>query len=297
MGWITLAEANAACGAEEEGGSAAAADVLAWLDGIGAVVRTSHESATLRLYDRKFHLRQDVATDTREIRGLAHDLAEWLADELQVDTTVQRTYYALVSGAWSNNAWTSIDAVPVTVTTGPDADTKTTVRFYPAGSGGGVARTMYLPTEGRTVVANARRANEADGWTVALTETVYGVPYSPDAKSVFAPGVVDTMAVGSVVSKSSSRTFVFSFNGSVLFQTETTTVTEFAFLSADEAAAKVSENTSDAQYISVSKSSSGMTVYREVKNGSQKTASARYVDEERGWTVSVTECVYGHTGW
>lgn len=296
MAWIALAEANAACGAEE-GENAAAADVLAWLDGIGAVVRTSHESATLRLYDRTFHLRQDVSTDAREIRGLAHDLAEWLADGLQSDTTVQRTYYALVSGSFSNNAWTSVDAVPVIATTGPDADEKKVVHYHPAGIGNGFARKMSLPTEGRTVAANARRTNEADGWTVALTETVYGVPYTPDEKNVFVTEVVDPMAVGSVVSKASSRTFVFSFSGAVLFQTETTTVTEFAFLSKAEADEKVAANTSDAQYVRVSKSSSGVTVYREVKNGSQKTASARYVDEERGWTVSVTECVYGHTGW
>ncbi len=148
------------------------------------------------------------------------------------------------------------------------------------------------------MAAEARRANEADGWTVALTETVYGVPYTEDARSVFTPGLPDIMSgSGQVVSKSSSRTFVFSYAGYVLYQTEATTVTEYSFLTQAEAAQKVADNTADASYKRVSKASGGVTVYREVKSGTQKTASARYVDAENGWTVSVTEVAYGYTGW
>ena len=294
MAWITLDEARAACGA-----SAGAAAVLAWLDGLGAVVRTGRTPTVVRLYSRKgFSLLQEVVTETREVRGLARGLAVFLADGLRSDNTRTHDYYALHTATRSGNDWTGIEAAEVSVTAGPPAIDQTNVTFHPGGLTNAVQRRFNVPTEGLAVVAEARRANEADGWTVAMTETAYGVPYTEDARNVFTPGMPDILSgIGQVVSKSSSRTFVFSYAGAVLFQTETTTVTEYRYLTQAEAAQKVADNTADSSYVRVSKSSGGVTVYREVKSGTQKTASASYVGKERGWTVSVTAVAYGHTGW
>lgn len=294
MAWITLDEARAACGA-----SAGAAAVLAWLDGLGAVVRTGRTPAVVRLYSRKgFSLLQEVVTETREVRGLARGLAVFLADGLRSDNTRTHDYYALHTATRSGNAWTGIEAAEVSVTAGPPATDQTNVTFHPGGLTNAVQRRFNVPAEGRAVAAEARRANEADGWTVAMTETAYGVPYTEDARNVFTPGMPDILSgIGQVVSKSSSRTFVFSYAGAVLFQTETTTVTEYQYLTQAEAAQKVADNTADASYVRVSKSSGGITVWREVKSGTQKTASARYAGDGRGWTVSVTAVDYGHTGW
>lgn len=293
MAWITLEEARAACGA-----SAGAAAVLAWLDGLGAVVRTGRTPVASRLYARKYLLAQEVVTETREVRGLARGLAAFLADGLRSSNLVEHTYYALISAKHgSGTTWDYIENVPVSVTAGPRSATSTSVDFCPGGGVYSVRRSFNLPTEGREVAAEARRANEADGWTVALTETVYGVPYTNDGKNVFVPDLPDIAKTGAVVSKSSSRTYVFSFAGAVLFQTETTTVTEYTRLTQAEAAQKVADNTADASYVRVSKASGGVTVWREVRSGTQKTASARYVDAENGWTVSVTAVAYGHTGW
>lgn len=294
MAWFTLDEARAACGE-----SAGAADVLAWLDGLDAVVCTGRTPTVVRLYSRKgFSLLQEVVTETREVRGLAHGLAVFLSDGLRSDNTRTHDYYALHTATRSGNAWTGIEASEVSVTAGPPATDQTYVTFNPGGLAYAVKRKFNLPTEGRAVAAEARRANEADGWTVAMTETAYGVPYTEDARNVFTPGMPDIMSgIGHVVSKSSSRTFVFSFAGAVLYQTETTTVTEYQYLTQAEADQKVADNTADASYVRVSKSSGGITVYRDVKSGTQKTASSRYVDAENGFTVSVTAIDYGHTGW
>lgn len=301
MAWITLDEARAACGAE-----AGAAAVLAWLDGLGAVVRTGRTPTVARLYSRKYLLAQEVATETREVRGLARALAVFLADGLRSSNLVEHTYYVFAEGSTRD----APDVETVRVAAGPLSKTKESVRVSVTGSDVAGSESFAFPTEGRETTAEARRANEADGWAVALTETAYGVPRQdestahviPSTGAPFysysvLPGISKFMKVGAVVSKSSSRTYVFSFAGAVLFQTETTTVTEHPFLTQEEAAQKVADNTADASYARVSKSSGGITVWREVKSGAQKTASARYAGDGRGWTVSVTAVDYGHTGW
>lgn len=303
MAWITLDEARAACGA-----SAGAAAVLAWLDGLGAVVRTGRVPVTSRLYSRKYLLAQEVVTETREVRALARALAEFLADGLRSSNLVEHTYYVFAEGSTMD----APDVETVRVAAGPLSTSKKSVWVSVTGSDSTGSESLAFPTEGREVAAEARRANEADGWTVALTETAYGVPRQDDstayvrgrsngkpiswAYSVL-PGISKYMKTGAAVSKSSSRTYVFSFAGAVLFQTETTTVTEYQYLTQAEAAQKVADNTADASYVRVSKSSGGITVWREVKSGTQKTASARYAGDGRGWTVSVTAVDYGHTGW
>ena len=303
MAWITLDEARAACGA-----SAGAADVLAWLDGLGAVVRTGRVPVTSRLYSRKYLLAQEVVTETREVRALARALAEFLADGLRSSNLVEHTYYVFAEGSTRD----APDVETVRVAAGPLSTSKESVWVSVTGSDAAGTEAFAFPTEGREVAAEARRTNEADGWTVALTETAYGVPRQDDstahvtatsngkpiswAYSVL-PGISKYMKTGAAVSKNSSRTFVFSYAGAVLFQTETTTVTEYPFLTKAEADKAVADNTADASYVRVSKSSGGITVWREVKSGTQKTASARYVGDGRGWTVSVTAVAYGHTGW
>lgn len=303
MAWITLDEARAACGA-----SAGAADVLAWLDGLGAVVRTGRVPVTSRLYSRKYLLAQEVVTETREVRALARALAEFLADGLRSSNLVEHTYYVFAKGSTMD----APDVETVRVAAGPLSTSKESVWVSVTGSDAAGTEAFAFPTEGREVAAEARRTNEADGWTVALTETAYGVPRQDDstahvrgrsngkpiswAYSVL-PGISKYMKTGAAVSKNSSRTYVFSFAGAVLFQTETTTVTEYHFLTKAEADKAVADNTADASYVRVSKSSGGVTVYREVKSGTQNTASARYAGDGRGWTVSVTAVAYGHTGW
>lgn len=303
MAWITLDEARAACGA-----SAGAAAVLAWLDGLGAVVRTGRVPVTSRLYSRKYLLAQEVVTETREVRALARALAEFLADGLRSSNLVEHTYYVFAEGSTRD----APDVETVRVAAGPLSTSKESVWVSVTGSDSAGSESLAFPTEGREVAAEARRANEADGWTVALTETAYGVPRQDDstahvratsngkpiswAYSVL-PGISKYMKTGAAVSKISSRTYVFSFAGAVLFQTETTTVTEYPFLTKAEADKAVADNTADASYVRVSKASGGVTVYREVRSGTQKTASARYAGDGRGWTVSVTAVDYGHTGW
>lgn len=295
MAWMSKAYAVGQSGAE------AASGVYSWLDGIGAVVKTDHAKTTGKFYSRKFSLVQDVTTDTREIRGLAQDLAEFLADGLVSDNTRDDVYLAFAEAEKSGSNYKLVRLDRVDVVVGPRSASTTRVKIYVGGSSYSSERAVYMPTEGRVATATARRANEAGGWAVTYVVTTYGVPYTADARNVFTPetdafdGIVGSTL--DVVGKSSSRTFVFTFANATLYQTEDTTVYEAKGLTRSAAEAMVAANTADASYATVSKASGSIKVYRQVRSGTGKTASARFVDDDNGWTVTVNQTDYGYTGW
>lgn len=203
-------------------------------------------------------LRQPVQTTRAAYVGLDRDLAERVAAALAADT-VAKTYYYKAQTSSSN----LLDVL--------------------------VAERL----SGSRTEAVARRRNDADGWETSVVVT----SYPATTWSGWSTSVPSSASNGIEVARSSSRTFIFNYAGNVLYQTESTVVTEYRFVAAGNVASMVSNNTADASWIQKEKTVSGVKVSRYVRDGVQKTASARYIDSARLWTVTVTATTYGNTGW
>lgn len=297
MGWITLAEAQA--GAQTTDLSTEAAELIAaWLGARHDEVMVSAEMSDELLYGQHgISLRQRVSVVRREYRGLAADLAVFLADYLPKDNTAVRTWCAVWNATYANSTYSNIEFDTCAVTGGPDGGANT-VTYHPTGkqSPAIAVATTGLST-GLRRTATASRANDADGYVVVTETYVYDAPYSPDAYPRFCPksypvkGSGDSLATGVVVSKSNNRQFVFSYSNSPLYVTEATEVVEYRNLTQTQAMDYVSQATAATYRLAQHRASAtGVSNYTTVvKIGTEKTADARYIDAERGWTATITQ--------
>ena len=297
MGWTTLAEAQA--GAQTTDLSTEAAELIAaWLGARHDEVIVSAEMSDELLYGQHgISLRQRVSVMRREYRGLAADLAVFLADYLPNDNTAVRTWCAVWNATYANSTYSNVEFDTFTVTGGPDGSTNT-VTYHPTGqqSPAIAVATTGLSTGFRRT-ATASRANDADGYTVVAETYVYYAPYSPDINPRFCPksypvkGNGDSLATGVVVSKSNNGQFVFSYSNSPLYVTEATEIVEYRNLTQTQATNYMSQATPATYILAQHRASkTGSNNYTTIiKAGTEKTAEARYIDAERGWTATITQ--------
>lgn len=251
MAWITLAEARAASGAS--GDTAADAKAIAgWLAENGASFETSsHKSQNLIFARDGMSFVQAVATTVVEYRGLAQDCADFLAEHLNEDDTRSWNFYGVSASG---------EVYCVEATYGPPASSSVNGAYYKVGETGSWklrSKTVYLPTNGTSVDAQASRANDSGGYLVSATTTVYEAPdYHSSARKVnvaFIPVPPTEASSGIVVSVGKTKTYLSSDHGTDVFQNTTTVVKEYRYLSSQEAEAKVaSEQASNSRTYDVS---------------------------------------------
>ena len=313
MGWITLAEART--GANTNASTNAAAKLIAtWLEGQGAGFTTSHDHPTDNIFSRDgIAFVQEMDIVVKEYRGIAKDLADFLAQYLNENNTRKWKMYGLT---------TTGDIHEVEATYGPPASANVATLYYWQGGAGTVksltnlsaklGSSFYPPTDGTQVVANAQRANASDGWMVRVVNTSYIMPqygYANQARTVnkaFIPLPPNEAWNGVVVSEHKEKTFLTYDGNTPVYQNVTTVVREYRYLTLAQATAKVTSETAsnsktlDVQ-VQVSWSSSGGTVTKNVvvrgggTNG--KTAATDKVPTSRPqgdglYTVSVNEITY-----
>lgn len=200
-------------------------------------------------------LRQVVSTVVTEYRGLTRHAAALLSTLTSDDTT--RTIYYHGIGAYTGTGSHRIysEYVACGVTTGVKHD--------------------YA----------AARANEADGWKVVHTQTTYSAGATNDWTTT-RPSAATTSGI--VTGRSSSSSYLYAYNHNPIYTTETSTTTEYRFLTKSEAETMVSQNnTNNTQMNKWLYGSS--TVYAYAWKGTAKTATSRYIDADNGFTVTVTE--------
>ena len=309
MGWITYDEVKAKWAAEiadpRPSGdfSLTAAQIVETLDTCYLdAVKTSHEPSVLKIYNSHGCLLvQSVTKTVTMYKGLERDLAERIANGLHSDNTVAHKWSAVYSATWANNTYSDLDFDVFEFTAGPTSSTTSSWSYKPGGKGNGISRSVYLPTDGRLVEAMAARANEADGWTATVTATLYAAP-TYTAGSVFWPATppvknsTGTGDVGNVLSVGTRSQFLFAYSGYPLIETTVTTVTEYRNLTYDQARAiagtATSANWKKAQYKSSSGAAASYTMA--VRSDTESVIDARYVDDDHGWTATVTSTVYSH---
>ena len=320
MSWMTLSEIRAGFPS-----TPSADELVDELVLLGHRVRTSKSSRVDTLYCRDgLVLKQRVTVVREEYRSLAEDLADYLVECLQSDNTLEWDYHGLYDGerigTGASATYTARIAV-VTCTCGPMSGKTSTPTVYPSQDAGmqSVAFTDgpgYPPTEGRTVEAEASRANEADGFHVIATTTIYGVPYSDLARNPWLPWYPMRQSFTGErpyeVSRDETIDLVCYDNGKKILQHVRTVVTEFRSTPIGRVDALVSGNTSQTsksyQYAVPIGSGTGVGwQYFNVRSGStfanasatttqpatDRRATARLTDEEKNlFTVTVTSNEY-----
>lgn len=254
IGWITLAQAQT--GASTTASTNAAAKLIAtWLDGQNACVTVSHTHPTETLYSREgISLKQELDVLVVEYRGLAKDLADFLAQYLNEDNTRQWLMYGI-------DQFNNIHEAEITY--GPPSNSYATALYYWVGGAGSskyvtdlntkLGHYFYPPTDGKTVEAEAQRSNAADGWFVRVTTTLYLVPSpypytysSRDINKAFIPVPPAEAWNGVTVSQNKQKTFLAYNNNTPVYQNVTTTVKEYRYLTLAQASSKVASESAGA---------------------------------------------------
>jgi len=258
---------------------------MAW-NTTGCSVKTSKQSGSTILFalaGQQTVYQWDVA-ETTEVRGLNEtaglgDVPDTAAEAANVDNTTQTQYWRHVSGrTYSINVITGSKTEYGSARkdeSGQWVCTRTTHTYFATGMGTGVWGTAEL---------------DADGNTIALSSN----------------------GVTRVVSRDKSSSYVCTFYGHPLSSVVTTTVSEIRYVSSQAAAeAIVDANTSSAAQTTVHTpytapdprypESSGYTIavswaQMQIPLGDEKFASARFVSNTEGWTVTVTHKNYSKEG-
>ena len=239
MSWITLAEART--GANTSASTNAAAKLIAtWLEGLKAGYEVSHDHPTETVFSRDgISLVQEMDISVKEYRGLAKDLAEFLAQYLQENNTRKWKMYGITSNGEMYESETTYG--------GPASSAKAYLYYWLGGAGQtkSVSTSFYPPTDGLMVEAHAERANSADGWMVRAIATSYTVPdpgYHSNNRTVnkaFIPCPPTEAKNGVVVSQSKQKTYVSNDGTNSVYQNVTTVVREYRCLTQAEANTKV----------------------------------------------------------
>ena len=181
-------------------------------------------------------------------------------------------------------------AADLLCTLGSDT-TQTTIYYKQIGTSDEYAA-VGITTGGRTEYA-ASRANEANGWIVTKTEQTFSAAASTGWSTTRPSGATST---GIQTGKNSATAIVYTAEGDTLYATHTTTTTEYRFLSKSEADTKVANETSDSVAITAFTHSGTLIVTVYAQTGTVKTASSRYIDAERGYTVTVETTTHSASG-
>lgn len=313
MGWITLAQAQT--GASTTDSTNAAAKLIAtWLDGQNACVNVSHTHPTNTVYSRDgITLQQEMDVQVVEYRGLAKDLADFIAQYLNENNTRQWRMYGI-------DTYNNIHEAEITY--GQPSTSSANTVYYWIGEAGGykyvtdiyqkLGHSFYPPTDGKAVEAEAQRSNAADGWVVRVTTTLYPVPspysYTSSARTInkaFIPVPPAEAWNGVTVSENKQKTFVAYDGNTPVYQNVTTVVKEYRYLTLAQASAKVtSEAANNSRTLDVRVVVSwgtGGTTYKNITvrgggtNGTtaatDKVATSRPQGEGL-YTVSVNEITY-----
>lgn len=220
------------------------------LESLGACVPLSKtpSASTIAYCANNLILRQVQSVTACEYRCLTQAAAEKLASLSSDNTTTTIYYKGIGTSPYSEYAACG-------VTTGTKAD--------------------YV----------ASRSNEADGWRVTCTETTYSAG-ATTGWSTTRPTAATTSGI--VRGHSSSSSYLFSYNNSPIYSTETTTTTEYLFLTKSEAETKVSQNNTNNTQMGRWRYGTS-TFYAYTWKGTIKSATSRYVDSDNGYTVTVNE--------
>ena len=246
--------------------SETAANLETRLKGLNAEVPlTSHAPTSIAYSANGLILRQRESVTVSEFRGLTKAAADKLATRSD-DTTTTTIHYKAISESGGYAA--------VAITTG--------------------SKTDYVPS----------RANEADGWHVTKTVTVY----SAAAATGWSTTRPTAATSGIVVSEDADKQFLANSLGTSIFQNTSTVVKEYPFLTYAEAQAKVAAEKQagsrvyDVQVATAWSTAEGVTAWKNVtvrggsptsqKHGTDKVPTLRYDGPERGWVVTVTETEY-----
>lgn len=179
-----------------------------------------------------------------------------------------------------------------------------------------IGGTTYSITamSGTKTTKTAQRANEADGWTLSVSETTFTTEPAELTASGWADSLVGSSASSawSTKSRSKSVTPVREMSGCTLFQVKDVTVEEMRYLTKDAAANLVSNPGIATTLASktatcvvksyASLSSSGTEgwlttswCYATLNDGVQCYASMSFVSDAEGYTVTRTTETYSGT--
>ena len=239
---------------------------MAWTTN-GCDVDTGKQTASSILFSRSgaTTVRQIETDEVMEVRGLTQSAGKGKVPNAAniVDNTTQTSYYAFIDGL----------VFSITVTTGTKEEWSAARK----------------DESGQWVATKHTKTYAVKG----LNTSVWGTtPLDSDGTAI----VLSTSGVTRTISKDKTASFVYSAEGDTLCATVTTTVKECRYISTQAAAeAIVNANTSS--------SSMGSATHRglfvislPVTSGTEKFASARYVSPQAGWTVTITEKAFGHSG-
>lgn len=317
MGWITLAQART--GANTSASTPAAAQAIAtWLAGQNACTTVSHTHPANTVYSREgISLQQELDVKVLEYRGLAKDLAEFLARYLAEDTTRQWIMFGI-------DQFNGIHEVEITYGD-PSTSSASAVYYWIGGAGsqksvGSISTKLghvfYPPATGLQVATEAQRANAADGWMVRVTTTEYIAPSytgsGSNARTInkaFIPVPPNEAWEGVTVSKSKQKTFIAYDGSTPVYQSVETVVKEYRYLTETQASAKVesecaqNSKTYDVR-VQTSWSSSGGALYKNIQlrgggnNGSTAATDKIATSRPMGhglFVVTVNEVTYQGT--
>jgi hypothetical protein len=229
----------------------------------GATVVTSKESSSSILFAKNgvTPIRQYETVETTEIRGLTEVNAKSRVGV--TDSTVQTTYYTNSLGDGVVYSFTAL------------TNTKTEITASRVDETGQWVAVQKVHTYSTSTIPNTWGTSkiDSDGRAVSLSSS----------------------GVSRNVSYDKSMGYVFSYNGNTLYSTNVTEVTEIAYIDTQaHANAIVSSNTTNSlSYSKVKCVVSNGTYTLQVASGTEKHASAHYVDAEHGWSVTVTATTHG----
>jgi hypothetical protein len=238
----------------------------------GAAVDTAKTPTSVILFSRSGQttIRQTEVAETSQTRGLTKAAALALAGV--VDTSVEEVYYKHIDG-----------------------------RTY----------SFTAKVSGTRTTKTASRANEADGWTVTTETVTYSVSPSPTQNGWTTTRLDEDGNAATLTSSGTSR--VLSYDRATshvvwdVYSVVSTTTTEVRNIDTQaHAEAIVNANQGDAvqngmiqywQQLNTSSSPGAqaqwmVTAWAYLPLGTQKSASARYVSAEDGWSVTIVTKVY-----
>jgi len=312
MSWLTKAEAKSGASVSADN-NAAAKTVLAWLKTRGNVVTLTHVHPIETVYSQNgITCCQEYDYVSEEVRGVALDLAEWLARYLQEDTTVVWDMFGLDKDG-------EIHTCQCTYGTAASGTAKLGYKKGGNGTGTYTTNNQTYPTfvssttasgAGRKVDVANSRANEADGYRVTVNTTVYFCPqyniYARDMNPAFIPCPPNEAKNGVVTSTSKEKVLVAYDGNAPVYQNTETVVREYRYLTASEAATKVNAVAANASRtidvrVTVSWSTSGNTSYKNIQvrgggtNGTTAATDITATSRPMGngyYVVSASEVTY-----
>lgn len=171
----------------------------------------------------------------------------------------------------------------------------------------------FTATTGTKTVATARRANDADGWTLTTTVTTYSIhpatlpngwgttPLDPDGNPISLSAGGDS---GIVVSYQTQLSHVYTWTTfasssssttltSALFSKTETTVTEYRHFNSEASAqakanSLTSANVAFTTLVAPYRQTAVQSAYRTLPTGTTTTAVVRQASNGEGWTVVAT---------